>query len=468
MHIFKNILFCLVLLGLHQSVAAEDSLFPVEDALITLGKKEYKTCSGNHWKPNADMPPRNPSGRIHVNKFFEQYADKDLEISELGVVPNANFGEYKPGDQFGNSWIVRAKGVPVGISHKTAPWVTAYIECRDENGLARVIHIKPVRGCGCGGTSDWNWTVPFSAPSGNHKVIITWEHPKLTKQKLRREYDVRIVNTVGKSNVDYELAGLEKENGKERVLVFQNGAIINNESYYGVDDMSLSFGGYEGARSNVITPSAPTVDIGYWIVNKKASFYSRGLFRFDLESIKGKKVKSAILKLSIKQNQKYLPPVLKQSFPVYAMKKTWKEGVVREIRGKSDGRYFVDGRGLSKGHPNVYYQAWPTKWEKDLASGESDRSEQVAELVIDPKQLKMPGARADLTALVNSWLSGEVENHGILIGKDLPKELHAVHPGLDNKVEEYKKLYNGGAVPFVSSDEASDLAYSPRLIVVLE
>jgi hypothetical protein len=199
--------------------------------------------------------------------------------------------------------------------------------------------------------------------------------------------------------------------------------------------------------------------MGYWIVNQKASYYARGLFRFNLEQIKGKKVKLAIFKLSIKQNQKHLPSVLKQAFPVYAMKKTWNEGTTI---------YHVDKRGGGKGEPNVFYQAYPVKWEKHLASGKSDRTTKISELIIDPYQNVMPGARSDITKTVNDWTNGKLKNYGIIIGKDLPVSLNNIHPGLGKKIDEYKKLYNAGAVPFISSEENVDKTFTPRLIVVLE
>ncbi len=453
--LLSALLFCTALM------AADGVLeSPIKDALA-LGNKKFQSCSGNHWKKNEDAPKRGKTGRISSRAFFQKYPDHELEITELGIVPDAHFGTFKPGDKFGNSWIVRAKGEPVGINHKSATWVKAVIECMGKDGKTVETVIKPDRGCGCGGTSDWFFNVPYSAPSGKHTVKLTWEYPKMTSQKLTREYTVEIINDSGNKGPDSDLPKLIKKHGEGNVMVFRNGAQVNGETYAGVDDMTFSYGGYENDRTSIISPQSNRVDVGYWIVNRKASFYARGLFRFNLDAIKGKKVKAAYLKLSIKQNQKYLPPVLKQSFPIYAMKKTWKEG-------QREKKYHVDKRGLSEGMPNYLYQAYPTKWTAHLASSDEDRTKQYSELVIDPEQLQIPGARADVTQLVQEWVSGELENNGFLIGKDLPKELNNVHPGLDGKVDEYKKLYNGGAVPFISSDEPIDTAFTPRLIVVLD
>ncbi|PCJ51603.1 MAG: hypothetical protein COA79_25750 [Planctomycetota bacterium] len=464
----KNIL--LAILGftfylLSISLHAQDH--PFGDPL-TFGKKKYKSCSpGKHFKGNSLFPKRSATGRINAHKFIKQYGEKKLVLLDQGIVPENNFGTYSPGDNFGNSWIISAEGIKVGMNHKSGPWAQAVIECKDPDNPGKTINIKPVAGCGCGGTADWSWVIPFSAPPGTHKVIVTWEWPKKTKQKFRKEYTVTIVNKLYKQNTDPEITKLQKKYGKDKVLVFQNGLEINGKTYDGVDDMGLTYGGYEGDRTGIINPANQLVEMGYWIVNAKASYYARGLFRFNLEQVKGKKIKLALFKLSIKQNQPYLPAVLKQSFPIYAMKKTWKEGKPRMSWGKLSGKFFVDSRGLAKGHPNYAYQAWPTRWEKHLASGDSDRTEKISNLVIDPYQHITPGARADLTETVNAWTSGKLENNGILIGNDLPKSLNNIHPGKGGKTAEYKKLYSGGAVPFISS-ENGDKPFTPRLIIVLE
>ena len=440
--------------------AQEDSTL---DAALDLANKEYRTCSANHWEDNPEAPARSKDGRIDAKEFFKRYPTQNLEIIEQGIVPNGDFGNYKPGDQFGNSWLVKATGTNIGINHKSTAWISAVIECMDPIFPTQTLLLKPDRGCGCGGTSDWNWTIPFSAPSGTHKIILRWESATLTTQKLSKEYTVTIINPLtGKTASDLEIQRLEKKYGADKIQILQNGAKIKGDLYNGVTDLSLGFGGYEGASTGIIHPTANTVSIGYWIVNQKASYYARGLFRFDLSHLHGKRVQHAYLKLSIKQNQKYLPPVLKSTMPIYAMRKSW------QSNSTDMNSIFVDERGLGIGYPNTYYQAYPNKWDEQLASGASDHSEQIAELHIDPQQVRMPGARADLTALVNDWLSGTQENHGIIIGADLPKELNNVHPGLDGKVDAYKKLYADGAVPFISSDESVDREFSPRLVLVFE
>ncbi|PCJ51604.1 MAG: hypothetical protein COA79_25755 [Planctomycetota bacterium] len=457
-------LICFALLGFTNLSHAEDN--PFGDPL-TFGKKKYKSCRpGKQFKGNPLFPKRSATGRINASNFINKYGKMKLVLLEQGIVPENNFGTYSPGDNFGNSWIISAEGIKVGMNHKLGPWAQAVIVCKDPDNPGQTINIKPVAGCGCGGTADWSWVIPFSAPPGTHKVIVTWEWPKKTTQKFRKEYEVTIINKMYKKNTDPEITKLQKEYGKDNVLVFQNSLKVNGEIYKGVEDTNLTYGGYEGDRSGVVNFNRPLAEIGYWLVNKKASYYSRGLFRFNLDQIKGKKVKLAIFKLSIKQNQKYLPPVLKQSFPIHAMKKAWNEGIKTKYI-KRNKRTPENKKGLGKGHTNFRSQAWPNLWEKHLASGATDRTDKISELVIDPYQHIMPGARADLTETVNDWTSGKLKNHGIIIGKDVPDTLNNIHPGKGGKTAEYKKLYSGGAVPFISS-ESGDKPFRPRLIIVLE
>lgn len=232
--------------------------------------------------------------------------------------------------------------------------------------------------------------------------------------------------------------------------------------------MSLTWGGYEGDKTAIITPGARQLDMGYWIVNQKASHYDRGLIKFDLAPLQGKKVKKAWLKLTVRPNQSYLPNQLKAPMPIYPMLKAWDVG--------DKPKYWVDRRGMGKGRPNCEHQAYPTKWEKKLASGDTDRGKQMSTLEAEDGVNILPGAKADVTELVKAWLGGTLKNHGMIIGKDLPSDIAKIHPGginlpKDKRAEpiaKYKKLYGAGLVPFFSSDEPADVDFRPRLIVELE
>lgn len=430
-------------------------------AVVASGARaeEGKACLLNKLLPNPDVPKRG-EGRLGANEFFKRFEQHELELVETNVVPGGDFGIARPGEGIGNSWLVAAKGTGLGINHKSAPWAQASIVCQvsSADGSVKEVLLKPDSGCGCGGTSDWAWTIPASAPPGTHTVRVTWEWPKRTAQKLERIYKVTIENPLYGKTRDAELARLESQYpGKVELL--QDGVPVNGKPYEGVADMSLTFGGYEGDKTAIISPRARTLDLGYWIVNQKASHYDRGLLRFDLAALQGKKIKQAILKLTVRQGQKYLASKLAAPMPIYPMLKPWVEG---------DAVAHVDTRGLAKGMPNVFYQAYPEKWERPLASGSTDHGPQCATLEPEEGVNPSPGARADVTALVNDWLSGKLENHGLLIGADLPEELVGSHPGMGGKVEAYKQLWSHGLVSFFSSDEPTDQDYRPRLIVIFE
>lgn len=278
--------------------------------------------------------------------------------------------------------------------------------------------------------------------------MVRWSLPRRTAQELEERYTVTIENPHYGKTEDVEIARLRKAFGAEKVVVLRKGEA----------DLSLTWGGYEGDKTAMTTPRDRQLDIGFWSVNAQAAHYDRALLRFDLGPLAGKKVKQAWLRLTVRPNQTYLPSSMKGSFPVYPMLKQWKEG---------DGVAHVDERGLGKGLPNVHYQAWPVKWEKPLASGPADHGRAMAELVPTGNDGNvLPGAKADITGLVSAWLDGTLPNHGMLLGNDLPDELAGTHPGQAKGA--YLKLYDGGLVPFYSSDEPDDADFRPRLVVVLE
>ncbi|MCZ7647301.1 MAG: hypothetical protein M5U26_18930 [Planctomycetota bacterium] len=424
-------------------------------ALLLAAAGAAEACKINKLPVNPDAPERG-AGRLGSGEFFKRFAGAPLELVETNLVPNGDFGIARPGESFANSWLVAAQGAKLGLNHKSAPWAQAVLVCKAPDGTETLL--KPDRGCGCGGAADWGWTIPDSAPPGRHTVRVTWEWPKQTAQKLERTYTITIENPRYGKTRDAEIAKLESQH-PGKLVVLQDGLPLDGRPYDGAADLALACGGYEGDHTAMIYPRARTLDLGYWIANTKASHYDRGLLKFDLAPLLGKRVKQAILKLTVRQGQKYLAGELAAPLPVYPMLKPWAEG---------DGVLQVDERGLAKGHPNVYYQAYPVKWEQELASGASDHGPQRATLEPEKGVNPCPGARADVTELVQDWLSGKLPNHGLLIGPDLPAELAGVHPGTDGQVEAFKKLWPHGLVPFFSSDEPSDLDYRPRLLVVLE
>jgi hypothetical protein len=301
------------------------------------------------------------------------------------------------------------------------------------------------------------WTIPYSTPPGRHTIHIRWSWPEKTEQVLTATRYVTTENPHYGKTEDVEVTRLRKSLGPEKVIVLQRGRPIAGADYQGVADVALTWGGSEGQMTTRTTPRNRILGIGNLTVNRRSAYYGRGLIRFDLAPLEGKKIQQAWLRLTIRPNQPYRPSRLKQPLPVHPMLKPWKEG---------DGVTYVGRRGRGKGLPNFEYQAYPFKWELPLASGPSDCGEAEAELLPDKSGNLLPEAAADVTNLVRSWLSGKLTNYGMAIGKPAPKAMAATHPR--DAPDGYAQLYDAGLVPFFSSDEPDDLDFRPRLVVVLE
>ncbi|PCJ56352.1 MAG: hypothetical protein COA79_18820 [Planctomycetota bacterium] len=439
-------------------------IFCIFTLLFSLGySEEAKSCSLNYWPKNPKLPKRSSKGRIAWKSFFAKHPESKLKLVESGIVKNSHFGTYKPGDTFGNSWIVTDESQVTGLSHKSAPWIDATFEIKQIDGS--VYKILPDRGCGCGGTVDYTWLIPLTAPSGTYDINLTWKFPKKTDQVLHRKYTVTIENPHLFNLIDKEVIKLRKVHGNEKVIVLQDGLRVDGKIYQGVKDLALATGGYEGDQTKIIYPMSRNLNLGYWIVNKKASFYSRMLLKFDLESLKGKAVKKAYIKLYIRKSVRHYADKMRRNFNVYPMLKPWKADRPN-LKSKRTAIH-VDKRGIGKGYPNVEYQAYPTKWEKPLASGSKDHGNKLSEFVPDDEKL-MSGAKADITGIIKDWIKNPEKNYGIIIGDDLPKELVNVHPGLGDKSDDYRKLGGDKMIKFLSSEEPSDKIFSPKLVIVLE
>ncbi len=301
------------------------------------------------------------------------------------------------------------------------------------------------------------WTIPYSTPPGRHSIIVRWLWPEKTKQTLTAIRYVTVENPHFGKTEDFEISRLRKRFGEEKVVVLQDGREIAGRVYDGTQDLALTWGGSEGQQTARTEPGSRVFAIGNLTVNRRSAYYARGLLRFDLEPLRGKKVKKAWLRMTIRPNQPYRPGELKQSMEIYPMLKPWKEGI---------GTVYVDRRGMGKGFPSYLYQAFPVKWESPLASGDSDNGKVTAKLIADDAENVLPSAKADVTELVNLWIDDKLANHGVVIGSPLPSAIVTIHPR--DAVKEYAELYNGSLVPFFSSDERDDIAFRPRLVVVLE
>jgi len=274
---------------------------------------------------------------------------------------------------------------------------------------------------------------------------------------LELTYTVTIDNPHYGKTEDVEIAKTVQQFGQDKVVVLQEGRDLGGTPYAGCTDMWLSIGGYEGDRTSIIHPRDRQLDMGWWCINDANAYYCRGLIRFKLAALNGKRIKQAWLKFSIRPGQNYQPAEMKGAMPVYPLLKEWKE---------APKTTWVDERKMGVGLPNVHYHAFPAKWEKPLASGASDRGPEMAVLEGEKGVNLLHGAKADVTKLVQDMAAGKLPNYGFLIGKDLPEELAQDHP--KKHMDAYKKLYEHGSIPFFSKDEPDDKDFRPRLIVVLE
>ena len=93
-------------------------------------------------RENPDLPPRDSKGRLDAGEFFKRYPGHKLSLVSEWLIPDRDFGVRRPGERFGNGWMVAAQGEKVGINHKTAPVPTAEMICE---GRAS---IRPDGGCG--------------------------------------------------------------------------------------------------------------------------------------------------------------------------------------------------------------------------------------------------------------------------------------------------------------------------------
>ena len=102
-----------------------------------------------HAGPNPDLP----QGRLERGPFFDKYPSTAswALVTEV-LVPNNDFGVKRAGEQFGNGWIVAAKGTRDGLNHKTYRGPQAILICtvpsKDGKGKGQELQIPPDGGCG--------------------------------------------------------------------------------------------------------------------------------------------------------------------------------------------------------------------------------------------------------------------------------------------------------------------------------
>ncbi|MCZ7646877.1 MAG: thioredoxin family protein [Planctomycetota bacterium] len=323
------------------------------------------------------------------------------------------------------------------------------LRVRSADGAAAE-EIPFIGGCGCAGSFSQSMQVPRRVPPGTHEVVIRMARTEYAGGKAEYLFPVEILNPeFGKPVVDPAYTALKAK--------------------FGASSQLASLRRAEGEARNAKTfPDEPLVPAPiadcymtsstmHWdsrIANYGAEHYlevgqapgknapSRALIRIDLSNVpRDAKIAGAALRFTV-SNVPYAKSGADAKVEAFAVRRPWNEVPRDGLHCSWYGPFYKGNKGKPESQEILFWKQGGCEDTQEDRYPDAAGSMDVSNFPAKDELYRL--VSLDLTETVRAWVSGKLENHGLVL------------------------IQQGGGWAALCSSEHPDFTFRPTLVLALE